>query len=117
MTAAELVKNLQKVILSCDRMGNYTLEDTDDESRSAYFQTDWDYPCLANNLVDIDIENDEVKSVWSPPSNETDGTITCPVTGKSAMEMITEAGNALDDYCDCILYIGIDTFSSYCGEG
>jgi len=53
------------------------------------FQTDWDYPGLASYFG------------WRPcdcvPSY-TDGTIDCPVCGKSYHEMILDAGAFLDDH-------------------
>lgn len=57
-----------------------------ENGESVLVQTDWDYPGLAQTF-----------GLWSPPSDATDGTVDCPITGKKASEMIAEAAEALSN--------------------
>jgi len=50
---------------------------------STLIQTDWDYPSVATLFG------------WTPCHKETDGTIDCPICGKTAHEMIADAHDYL----------------------
>jgi len=65
--------------------GTYLLVD-EDSGKDLLVQTDWDYPGIASTFG------------WSHEHGETDGTIDCPVCGKSASDMIMEAQEYLDDH-------------------
>ena len=62
-----------------------------DEAHTVLIQTDWDYPGLATAIG------------WIPCdckyANLTDGTVDCGC-GKTASQMIAEAGNWIDDHLD-----------------
>lgn len=74
----------------CNRRDAAKLEKLTGEE-SVYFQADWDFPALANNLG------------WNMSSRKcrhdsTDGTVDCKECGKTASEFIAEATEWLDSH-------------------
>lgn len=68
---------------------------TRDEKNTILYQTDWDYPSLANNLGHVVC-----------PHGTSDGTVACKECGKTATDFITEACNFLDELCGVVLEVG-----------
>ena len=62
---------------------DYLIVNTDN-SDDILVQVDWDYPAWATAFG------------WSPCHGETDGTVDCPICGKSASSMLVEAQEYLD---------------------
>lgn len=58
----------------------------EDSGRDILVQSDYYYPSIARDFG------------WSHEHGETDGTIDCPVCGKSVHEMINEAQEYLDEH-------------------
>ena len=73
------------ITLDTGDFGNYLVIDLE-TGEDILIQTDWDYPGVASTFG------------WSPCHSETDGTVDCPVCGKTASEMITEAADYLDNH-------------------
>lgn len=67
-----------------NRLGHYTV--TAEDGRDLYVQIDWDFPSLAGTFG------------WSPCHADTDGTIDCPVCGRTAMDLIADAVAYLDSH-------------------
>lgn len=74
------------ITLQAGKFGTYLLVPNDPQVESRLVQTDWDYPGVASTFG------------WSPCHPETDGTVDCPVCGKSVSELIQEAGEYLDEH-------------------
>ncbi len=69
------------LICQVDERGHWN---TRDEATTVLVQSDWDWPSLASNFG------------WEPCHDETDGTIDCSVCGRTASDMIAEAGRLLN---------------------
>jgi hypothetical protein len=57
-----------------------------DENNTILVDTDWGWPSLASALG------------WSPCHDSTDGTIDCDVCGNTASQLITSAGEWIDNH-------------------
>ena len=105
-----------KVFVESDRFGHYIVWMVGDERRSLYYQRDWNYPALANNLgwdirtapgtgADPDVPAIPAYSaredVYGPPRppcahEGTDGTVDCADCGADTMSFISSAQAWLD---------------------
>ncbi len=75
---------------------------------SVLFQTDWDFPGLANSLGWND-RTAHKRGCGDPGS--TDGTVTCAGCGRGAGHFITAAQEWLDKRCDTVMQPrGIDAY-------
>lgn len=70
--------------------------------RTAYIQSDWDFPALAHDL-----------GMAAHEHGETDGTVDCPVCGETVADMISAAIDWLDDHDGATVDIDADSGTAY----